>query len=290
MATPCPPWDVSAGKSITMRALLAGSRTKRGARITEVALDLNEVIPMVADHAGDDYLFILSRLHGVLRPKSYLEIGVFTGMALQHARCESIAVDPAFQFRELDYLPGITAKPILHLYQMGSDDFFAAHSPKAIFGRPVDMAFLDGMHRCEFLLRDFINTEKECRKNSVVGLHDCLPVELPMTTRVHGAEPSVAPHRAPWWTGDVWRTALLLRRRRPDLSFTVLDAAPTGLVLITNLDPANTSLADDYQGCVAEMMSWNLQEIGIPRLFEELNVESTAVLAADDLITARFWL
>jgi hypothetical protein len=36
-----------------------------------------------------------------------------------------------------------------------------------------------------------------------------------------------------------WRTALLLKRRRPDLAFAALDAQSTGVILITNLDPSS---------------------------------------------------
>jgi hypothetical protein len=39
-----------------------------------------------------------------------------------------------------------------------------------------------------------------------------------------------------------------------------LDAAPTGLVLITHLDPPSSLLADRYDSLVAEMMSWSPTE------------------------------
>jgi hypothetical protein len=244
---------------------------------------------VVADHAGDHYGSILERMHIALRPNNYLEIGVFTGQTLSYARCRAIAIDPDFKFEEGEYVKQATNKPSLFLFRTGSDEFFANQSPTAIFGQPLDMAFLDGMHRCEYLLRDFFNTERHCRRNSVIGLHDCLPLELPMTSRIMGAEASVEPHRSAWWTGDVWRTALLLRRRRPDLEFTVVDAAPTGLVLITNLDPENTSLSDDYRGCVKQMMSWDLGEIGIQNFFDEMHLEPTKVLSTEEAITSRFW-
>jgi hypothetical protein len=173
---------------------------------------------------------------------------------------------------------------------MSSDVFFARYSPTALFGAPIDMAFLDGMHRCEYLLRDFINTERHCRRNSVIALHDCLPVEEAITTRVENYNTSAHPDRKAWWAGDVWRTALLLKRRRPDLAITSLDSAPTGLVLITNLNPNNASFNDGYGFHVREMMSWDIGRIGITGYFEEMQVESTGALASHDQITARFWL
>jgi hypothetical protein len=253
-------------------------------------MDSEASIEILPDHCGDSYVSILERLHEVLKPKSYLEIGVAFGETLKLARCASIGIDPEFKLHQAEHMGDILKKPELFLFQTGSDDFFAVRSPLSILGRPVDLAFLDGMHRCEYLLRDFINTEKFCKPNSVVALHDCLPLEVSMTTRGTDDVGPISPNRLGWWTGDVWRTALLLRRRRPDLDFTVLDAAPTGLILITNLNPANTSLSDDYNSCLRQMLSWKLKEIGLQEFFLEMQVESTTVVATDEAITARFWL
>jgi len=241
------------------------------------------------DLAGDNYVTVLERLHHTLAPKTYLEIGVQTGRTLALARCAAIGVDPQFLILEPATMMQLVAKPALHLFQTGSDDFFALHRPDAIFGAPVDFAFLDGMHRAEFLLRDFINTERYCKKNSIIALHDCLPVEIPMTSR-SGPSGSIAPLRQNMWTGDVWRTARLLARYRPDLSMLVLDAAPTGLVLITNLDPADQTLAANYDRLVGEMMSWLLEDIGLAAYHDEMGIVSTSRLQRSEDITERFWL
>ena len=243
----------------------------------------------VADLQGEHYGSVLSRLHRVLRPTTYLEVGVYAGGTLALANCATIAVDPQFNIDEGHIFKKVLANPKAFFFRAQSDDFFAQYDVQSLFGGPVDMAFLDGMHRCEFLLRDFLNTERNCKKNSIIALHDCLPIEADITSRVNGQQ-SENPKRAGMWTGDVWRTALLLKRRRPDLAMTVLDAATTGLVLITNLDTANRDLAKDYRGCVDDMLSWHLTEMGLPALYSELRVESTDSLAADEAITGRFWL
>ncbi len=229
-------------------------------------------INWVSDLRGDFYTRVLERLHATLHPNTYLEIGVETGATLALARCASIGIDPKFQFKDIDLVHDIVAKPGLSLYQMPSDDFFARFNPAQLLGGPIDFAFLDGMHRCEYLLRDFLNTERHCRPNSVIALHDCLPLELPMAERQPRAE-TIEPARQGMWTGDVWRTALLLKRRRPDLCIVVLDAAPTGLVLITNLGPHSTFLADNYHALVAEMMGWSLPQITLAGYYEEIGVE-----------------
>jgi hypothetical protein len=240
--------------------------------------------------AGADYLTVLKRLHSMLKPKSYLEVGVHTGSSLALSECKSIGVDPRFMIESPAIMAKITGKPFVMLFGMGSDDFFQNYDPSRLLGQPVEMAFLDGMHHCEFLLRDFTNTEAHCKSNSIVVLHDCLPVDSGIAARVRGSVRSPAPHRFGWWAGDVWRTSLLLKRRRPDLKMTVLDASPTGLVLITNLDPTNTKLREGYAGYVDEMLSWNLDEIGVEALFAEMEVESTSAIETSEQLGARFSL
>ena len=251
-----------------------------GVEVEQAQLDVS-----VPDHAGTEYKSVLRNLHEWLSPSSYFEIGTNSGDSLSIASCAAIAVDPDFTLGTRDI---VGKKPFCALYQMPSDTFFRRHDPTRIFDGPIDLAFLDGMHYCEYLLRDFANTERHCRPNSIIALHDCVPVELAIAGRTH-AEP-VHEHHSTWWAGDVWRTLLTLRKHRPDLAFTVLDASPTGLVLITNLDPCSTVLTDGYVAIVREMMSLSLEEISLEGLFSAVNLESTSVIATRERAAQRFWL
>jgi hypothetical protein len=241
------------------------------------------------DLRGEFYLNLLAKLHRVLQPATYMEIGTAEGASLAISQCPSIAIDPSFAIAEPAIFKQILLKPELHLFQMKSDSFFSRHSVKGLLNAKLDMVFLDGMHRCEFLLRDFHNAERNCKRNSVIAIHDCFPVDVSMASRVAGAVRPHSPHREGWWTGDVWRTALLLKRHRRDLDITCLDAAATGLVLITNLTPESTYIPDNYAALVREMGGWSLEEIGLDQYFQEMQVESTEKLQTDDQITARFW-
>jgi hypothetical protein len=238
------------------------------------------------DLMGANYLRVLARLHSALAPATYLEVGVDSGKTLALARCHAIGIDPEFRFQDMGIMRAIVAKPSVSLYKMPSDDFFARFNPTTLFGCPIEMAFLDGMHRCEFLLRDFFNTERHCRRNSVIALHDCLPLEAPMAEREPDAL-AVDSRRQGMWTGDVWRTALLLKRHRPDLKIVFLDAAETGLVLITNLDPKNTLLSHNHDQFVAEMRSWSLSEITLPGYIAEMGVEPELNLRQPEQLLAR---
>jgi hypothetical protein len=65
--------------------------------------------------------------------------------------------------------------------------------------------------------------------------------------RRENVAPGLRSQRHPaWWTGDVWKVVSVLRKYRPDLQIYSLNAAPTGLVLITRLDPTSSLLHDKY--------------------------------------------
>ena len=219
--------------------------------------------------AGLPYLDFLSALHEALRPNWYLEIGTRKGRSLERARGRSIAIDPEFRIAT-DVVRGL---PELHLFQQTSDDFFAGGFLERN-GIRIDLAFLDGMHLLENLLRDFINAERQAAAGAVFAIHDCMPWNAAMAERDRGR--SVGDE----WTGDVWKLLPILQAVRPDLSITVADCPPTGLVLVTNLDGANTALADSYAEIVAEMAPLTLGAYGPARLFDDFPFADSRILAA----------
>jgi len=120
---------------------------------------------------GKNYVHLLTDLHTSLKPERYLEIGVLAGATLALSSCATIAVDPKFRIKT----NALGDKPVCHFHQQTSDAFFEEQNPTEILGGPIDLAFLDGMHWFEFLLRDFINTERHCAPGSAIVMHDCLP-------------------------------------------------------------------------------------------------------------------
>jgi hypothetical protein len=201
------------------------------------------------DHAGADYLHVLSLLHAHLRPQSYLEVGTQAGASLSLAKCASIAIDPQFMLAT-DVVLG---KPCCLLFQMTSDQFFGRHDPRKLLGAPIEMAFLDGLHIFEFLLRDFLNVERCCERESVVLVHDCLPTDSHIARRLPAdmAWASRSPYPE-WWAGDVWKVVPALRAYRTDLKFYAFNASPTGILAVTNLDPGSQILGDNYSKIVEE--------------------------------------
>ena len=58
-------------------------------------------------------------------------------------------------------------------------------------------------------------------------LHDCLPYDEPTQRRERSTM---------FWTGDVWRVVVLLRRHRPDVQVEVLDVH--GRIIVIGADGA----------------------------------------------------
>lgn len=204
---------------------------------------------------GMNYLRVLRQMHRRLRPEWYLEVGTFKGDSLALSHCRSIAIDPRFKVRS-NVLRG---KPQCVFLQQPSDEAFESGVIEALKAR-FDLAFLDGLHLYEFLLRDFMNAERSASGDAVFFMHDCLPATVNMTVR----DRSLC--ETPEWTGDVWKVLPILREYRPDLEVTVLNAAPTGLVAVQNMDPKNTVLWDHYEEIRERFDALELADWGTDRL------------------------
>ncbi len=191
---------------------------------------------------GDDYLAWLARFHAELRPATYLEIGVDAGRTLSLARPPTLAigVDPAMPAS----LPPFAVET--RTFALESDAFFASADVGARLGHtPVALAFVDGLHLFEQALRDFMHVERHAAASSVVLFHDCLPLDRATSSRAR---------RTGFWTGDVWKILPILREHRPDLDAFVIPAYPTGLGVVTRLDPTSTVLAERFADLAAAWM------------------------------------
>jgi hypothetical protein len=197
-----------------------------------------------------------------MKPEWYLEVGTETGRSLALVQGNAIAIDPQFRIdRNLRY------PSQLHMFQMTSDDFFATDFLKRNDIR-IDLAFLDGMHHFEYLLRDFINAERGSKPESLIILHDCVPYNHLMAQRDWDKNKTIS------WTGDVWKLLPILKRHRPDLKVEILDCAPTGLVMISELNPADTILDAEYKTIIGEWLETSLVNFGSERLVAEFPLVS----------------
>ncbi len=184
------------------------------------------------------YLEVLAGLHDLLQPDPYLEIGVRRGASLRCARDHAIAVDPWPELAE-------PAGDKVTLWRETSDWFFELHASVSLPQGP-DLAFIDGMHLCEFALRDFMNVEKHAHPATVVVFDDVFPNHVAQASRERHT-------RA--WTGDVWKVFLCLKQNRPDLVLIPIDTNPTGLLLVAGLDRQNRVLRDRYNPLLRELIA-----------------------------------
>jgi predicted O-methyltransferase YrrM len=197
---------------------------------------------------GPDYLQSLAAIHALVKPRTYLEIGVAKGhtLALAGPLTRAIGVDPE---PVLAQPPAANAR----VYALTSDEFFAHTDVTREFGGlPVDLAFIDGMHLFDFALRDFIAVERLCARESAVLVHDTYPLDSITAGRERTTH---------FWSGDIWRLVLALKKYRPDLSIQTIAAAPTGLTLIRGLDPASNVLSAQRDAIIEEFRALEFDAI-----------------------------
>jgi hypothetical protein len=189
------------------------------------------------------YLSVLEYLHNTLEPRLYLEIGVRNGNSLRLAHCQAIGVDPSPD----DAIKLLNSASI---FSVTSDEFFLQHADVLRTNTPPELVFIDGMHLFEFVLRDFINIERYSTAGTVVAVDDVFPNHRIQAQRLRNS--SV-------WTGDVWKLGYCLAEHRPDLNLTYLDTYPTGMLIISNLDPDNSHLLDTYNPICRQYINMELQ-------------------------------
>ena len=233
------------------RLLLEARRDLRQGRTTQAvlrferALELEPNIPeahlglALARRPGPDYRKWLEILHGALRPGLYVEIGIETGGTLRLANPGTavIGIDPDPR------LPADgSVAPDARVFAMTSQEFFATPEAVAALPGPVDLAFIDGDHRFASVLHDFLELEARMAPDGVIALHDTWPLDARTAagTRLTG-----------FYSGDGWKLVPCLRALRPDLRLMTIPAAPTGLTLVTGLDPASTLLRRRFDRILA---------------------------------------
>jgi hypothetical protein len=170
---------------------------------------------------GPACLEVLGWMHETLRPRVYVEIGVDWGESLRLARRPTIAVgiDPELRTERCRF------DALTYLFSMTSAAFFRAHSS---FAAGFGLAFVDGLHLFEAALEDFLALERHAGPETVIALHDTIPLD---------AETSARSRTTDFYTGDVWRMLPWLAENRPDLEVATVRTAPSGLTLIRRGQP-----------------------------------------------------
>jgi hypothetical protein len=184
--------------------------------------------------------------------RNYLEIGVNNGVNFFKIRAASkIGVDPNFCYTQRRKINWYLRNPTnwrANYYEITSDQYFKEKGAE----RPIDVAFIDGLHTHEQSLKDVLNAVDRLSSNGVIIMHDCNPPSQVAATPADSLERAremKIPGISDAWCGDVWKTVCYLRSQRKDLSVFVLDC-DFGLGVVTKA-PAESMLDLSLEGLSA---------------------------------------
>lgn len=219
---------------------------------------------------GPTYRDVLARLHELLKPRAYLEVGVETGATLGLAKGAErvVGVDPDASKLRAELVP-----PNARVFHETSDAFFE-RSPAELFGKlRVDLAFIDGMHLFEYALRDFMHAEAWSKPEGTIVLHDCVPLLPPSASRERCTK---------FWVGDVWKVVSILRQYRPELRVKIIATAPSGLCVVRGLDPSSRVIEENLAEIVERYRELPYPAVGlaVPEGFELVPASSAGLAQA----------
>jgi len=189
-----------------------------------------------------DRTAVIQKLIDKKQAQTYLEIGVNRGRCFLKIKAPyKIAVDPRFLIpaqKKFRYFLKNPSNFNNHYFEQTSDGFF--ESEGALLKRkPLDIAFIDGLHTYEQSLKDVINTLKFLKDGGVIVVHDCNPLTEAAAYPAESLEHAESMNLDGWesdWSGDVWKAIVALRASREDLNVFVLDC-DHGLGIITRSKP-----------------------------------------------------
>ncbi|HTU63482.1 MAG TPA: class I SAM-dependent methyltransferase, partial [Polyangiales bacterium] len=150
----------------------------------------------------------------------------------------------------------------------------AEHSVTGLLGaQRVDLAFIDGMHRFENALLDFINVESWSHPGATIVFHDCVPL-IARTARRE--------RETSFWVGDTWKVVLALTRHRPDLKLRTLLTPPSGLVVVRRTNPTSQLLRTNFASIVADLaeLEWQHAPGRLPAEFSAIPSTDAGVAEA----------
>lgn len=212
------------------------------------------------------YKDILRQIFITYEYENYLEIGTNVGNSMRFAKNHCIGVDPNFIVKQ----DIITDKKTLSLYQTPSDDFFEQYAPKIYGESKIDLAFIDGLHVSDQVIRDFHNVMRYSYDKTVVLLHDVIP-------RTY--ETSLKNRTTRFWTGDVWRACQVIMDAYTNMNFVYINCPPSGLLMVWHKN--GTMQSPENIDCKSlENQAMNLQDREVSHFLESINYcESSQILS-----------
>ncbi len=157
----------------------------------------------------------LNSLAAINSAKRYLEIGVCEGRTFFEVNVRSkVGVDPHFLF---DYRARSDENTLF--YDMTSDMFWSTACPA---GLTFDIIYIDGLHRFEQALRDFVSSQGCAHDNTIWLIDDTCPTDfLASLPDFHVARKcrNMLRSRETFWMGDVYKLVFFIHDFLPQLSY-----------------------------------------------------------------------
>jgi len=177
-----------------------------------------------------------------LPENKYLEIGIEYGYTFSNTHfLDKTGVDPDPKCDNIK-----NAK----IYKVISDTFFFENTlTNGNHKETFDVIFIDGMHHCENVLRDFNNSVKILNKNGVIFMDDILPLNYNEQLKIplkHYYENDILKYGEEW-TGDVWKFVyhLLIHYNNNIKISYIYNINFRGVVRIEILEPFTMVVTDD---------------------------------------------
>ena len=178
-------------------------------------------------------LTVLQKIINRFNAKTYLEIGVQTGVIISNINAfKKIGIDPHFSFSKKLKLKKLIGMVNFKAIEKTSDAFFDSDASR-ILGCGIDVALVDGHHTYNQSLKDVQNCLKYLNPSGVIIMHDCNPNNYACAYPLRDsqtiddimmlAEAGELPGWNGSWSGDVWKTIAHLRITNKDLNIFTLD-------------------------------------------------------------------
>jgi len=211
------------------------------------------------------HLQFLALMKRLLQPRTYLEVGIGQGESLFSDPVPEfvIGIDPNPRFGAA-FADQIGACRGLLIIRSTSDDAFARLLTDKVLGeRKLDLAFVDGLHHSDVVLRDIANCARFSRKDALIFVHDVFPGNESQASRqaIPGA-----------WMGDVYKIVPIIWRYFswvPNLL--IKDIPPSGMFILRASDDLYKAIFSQYDRLVAAMGNYEFAPT-----IEEMNAKAVS--------------
>ena len=212
-------------------------------------------------------LTVLQKIINRFKAKTYLEIGVQTGVIISNINAsKKIGIDPNFSFPKKLKLKKLIGVVNFKAIEKTSDAFFDSDASR-ILSSGIDVALVDGHHTYNQSLKDVQNCLKYLNPSGVIIMHDCNPNNYACAYPLSDsqsiddimmlAEAGELPGWNGSWSGDVWKTVAHLRITNKDLNIFTLDLDwGLGIISKGQGQPLSKISLDELQ----KMDYWSLEK------------------------------